>query len=165
MEQYFPVIIAVAVLIYRVYTNFLKEQEKARKRNPAERPPDMYQEEPPVNRPFEYEYQPEPELIEETYSPERPYEPVYKHIKPEALVRESYKEEKYDPMTTESVVINKYKEDRAREVKLGRAIHAPHKHGVKADEQDLEQEGPSAYADFDLHDAVIKSAILNRPEY
>lgn len=155
-----PVIIAIAALIYRVYTNFVKEQEKARNRNPAERPGDM----PPVSPPAKYEYHPEPDLIEETYSPERPYEPVYKHIKPEVPVREKYKEVKYQPMVPETVVVNKYKEDSAQEVKLGRSIHAPHKHGMRTEQQADELER-SEYADFDMHDAVIKSAILNRPEY
>jgi len=160
-----PIIIAVAVLIYRVYTNFIKEQEKARKRNPAERPDDLPAEPPVSNtRPFQREFEPEQELAGELYLPERPYEPVYKDVIAETPVKETYKESKYERMATETVVTNKYKEDTAREVKLGRAIHAPHKHGLRAEEKDDEQER-SAYADFDINDAVIKSAILNRPEY
>lgn len=162
-----PIIIAVAVLIYRVYTNFQKEQEKARKRNPAERSAETYPSDVPQpgTTPPHYEYEREQELVEETYSPERPYEPVYKRVRPEIPVREVYKETKYEPMVAEKVVVNKYKEESAREIKLGKAIHAPHKHGITMDEEKEGVQERSAYADFDIHDAVIKSAILNRPEY
>lgn len=160
-----PVIIAVAVLIYRIYTNFQKEQEKARARNPAERPAEMYPSDlpQPGTPPSRYKY--EPDLLEETYSPEKPYEPVYKHIKPERPVIETYREARYQPMTAEPVVVKKYKEENAPEVKLGRAIHAPHKHNLLEVHEAEAAHERSAYADFDMEDAVIKSAILNRPEY
>ena len=93
-----------------------------------------------------------------------PYEPAYKEVKHPRPVREIYQEVKYEPMIPETVVRHKYKEEPAQEVKLGRTIHAPHKHGAPIVEEEVVQER-SAYADFDMHDAVIKSAILNRPEY
>ncbi|HXI00058.1 MAG TPA: hypothetical protein VNI52_07295 [Sphingobacteriaceae bacterium] len=166
MGEYFPFILAAAALIYRVYNNFVKEQEKARKRNPAERPD--YQAESEEN-PMDFQspakpvYVPQTELIEETYNPEKPYEPIYKHIRHEAPVREKYEQVKYERIKPETIAVRKYKEEVPNEVALSRVIHAPHKHG-STDENEQANER-SAYADFDIHDAVIKSAILNRPEY
>lgn len=164
MGEYLPLIIGITVLIYRVYTNFVKEQEKARKRNPAERYDLPQQEEKPViPPPVRPEYIPQTELIEETYNPERPYEPVYKHVRPEAPAREKYEAVKYERIRPETAVVTRYKEDVPQEVSLSRSLHAPHKHGITGENHQVPER--SAYADFDVNDAVIKSAILNRPEY
>ena len=164
MEELLPIVIAVAVMIYRVYTNFVKEQEKARKRNPGRRPDEMLPADTPVADTQPAQQEPIPEVVQEPRPSGNPYEPAYKEVKHPRPVREIYQEVKYEPMIPETVVRHKYKEEPAQEVKLGRTIHAPHKHGAPIVEEEVVLER-SAYADFDMHDAVIKSAILNRPEY
>ena len=48
MEQFIPILIAAIVFGYQAYHNYQKEQEKARKRNPGQRPPQQQREERPV---------------------------------------------------------------------------------------------------------------------
>lgn len=165
MGEYFPLLVAVAALIYRIYTNFLKEQEKARKRNPSQ-VPDTYapaERHETIEFPAKEEYTSAEEYPEETYYPQKPYEPVASETWPEYPAVETYKEPKYEPVKYQAPVIPQYKEDKASEVRIGKSIQTPERITITEDPE--QEELRSAYADLDMHDAVIKSAILNRPEY
>lgn len=41
MEQIIPILIAAVIFGFQAYQNYQKEQEKARKRNPGQRPPQL----------------------------------------------------------------------------------------------------------------------------
>ncbi len=168
MEQFLPLIIGFLVLAFRVYSNFQKEQEKVRKRDfsrprqedggaSVPRAPQMtghrpVQLPPPAPAPFREE---------EVFMP---YEPRYEAPKPEPRPREVYREPHYEPMKPLQAVTadGRSPESAAEEIVRNRAIHARHPHRFEAHEESYDR---SAYADFDMEDAVIKSAILNRPDY
>lgn len=107
--------------------------------------------------------QPEPVTV-----PDRelyiPYEPRYEVPKPEPRPKEVYREPRYQLMKPLHVTASDgtSPEHAAEEVLRSRAIHARHPHQFEPHEEETER---SAYADFDMEDAVIKAAILNRPEY
>lgn len=162
MEQFLPLIVGFLILAFRVYSNFLKEQEKARKRDMSRPPrPDDAPSVPPAAQTAGR--QPEP-----VNGPDRevliPYEPRYEAPKPEPRPKELYREPQYQPMKPLHVTASdgRSPEPAAEEVLRGRAIHARHAHQFEPHEEETER---SAYADFDMEDAVIKAAILNRPEY
>lgn len=168
MEEIFPFLAGLAYMAYRIYANFKKGQEEARNRNPSQP-----------------RHQEERETYIEWLDPEETYvpEPVTSRKEPatrQEPVREKYQEPKYEPSYREPVVQKRKIESLKREVgtkipqtvKLynpevpaeevvrGRAIHEPHKHKFVAS-----QEEEQTYIDFDFKDAVIKEAILNRPQY
>ncbi len=187
MKEYLPFLIAFAIAGFRLYSNFQKEQEKARKRNPS-RPageetgspvapvkkadtsgpktdipnhiPETAWQKQPYPKP---ETRPKPELVEESYDSRRPYEPVYKR---------EYKEPVYEKQKPVKSVFSEKKipqrvelthnfEDVSDETRKNRSIHQSHRHGSGSIIHE-DQEG--AY-EFDMRDAVIKEAILNRPKY
>lgn len=101
----------------------------------------------------------EPQPASRPQVPQQPFrpEPTYTELPPveerEVVVKEApARESKYVTMKAESV--NKVEE-------VAKAIAHPIKH---VDYHHAE-EGHSRYADFDLEDAVIKSVILQRPEW
>jgi len=127
METILPFIIAAVVFGFQIYANFKKEQEKARKRNPAERPSPP----PPTprsNKP----------VLQKTI--EQSVKPVY---------------EAYSGVQEE-----------VDEHKKTQIIHKRHPHAFRrldAFELPDQSVNEHASADFDLRDAVIKAAILERP--
>jgi hypothetical protein len=166
MEQFLPLVLALLALGFRVYTNFQKEQEKARQRNiakphsPEPQMPNTWWPETEVPKPQQYpEYEPQ-----ELFTPEKPYEPAYKSLKAEKPVHEKVGEPRYERMRPEHIITTdgRSPEIQAEEVVRGRAIHAVHHHKFTPHEEIEER---SAYAGLDMEDAVIKSAILNRPEW
>lgn len=168
MEEFLPLILGLIAVIYRIYTNFTKEQDKAKKRDTSKRP------EPETSSPADYiperelptkpVFIPQPSIEDEVVNPAKPYEPVYPRYQYEKNVLEKYTEPKYEPLKAELNLIKEGRspEEAAEEVRRGRAIHAAHHHKFTPHEEETER---SAYADFDMNDAVIKSAILNRPDY
>jgi len=129
METILPFIVAAVVFGFQIYANFKKEQEKARKRNPAERAPSSSP--PSVPRPNK------PVLQKRV---EQPVKPIY----------EAY-----------SGVLNE-----VDELKQTKAIHDRHQHAFRRlDAFEIPDESVNHHtaADFDLRDAVIKAAILERP--
>lgn len=160
MEEILPFLGGLAYLAYMFYSNYQKGQEEARKRNPSK----PYQEE-------EHEQYQEWD-VEETYRPESTldYKPA----------TEKYQEPKYEEVYRESIVEKPYKkladkkdaphipqkvelynpEVPAGEVLRSREIHAPHKHAFVASHEE-----EVTYSNFDFEDAIIKEAILNRPQY
>ncbi|HEY0896358.1 MAG TPA: hypothetical protein VGE15_07400 [Sphingobacteriaceae bacterium] len=164
MEQFLPLIVGFLILAFRVYSNFQKEQEKVRKRD-FTRPnqPEGHSSVPRVPEVTGSRPAPAPAAFpqEEVFMP---YEPRYEAPKAEPRPREVYREPHYQPMRPLQVAASdgRSPEAAAEEIVRGRAIHARHPHQFEAHEESYER---SAYADFDMEDAVIKAAILNRPEY
>lgn len=138
METILPFIIAAIVFGYQIYANFKKEQEKAKKRKPSHRP-----------------------QVDET-----PYKPLRREI----LQREPLSEpELIHPKSEKHITFEDYSGVlEVEEVKRAKEIHKKHEHAYKRLEPykiDAGSEETNPYGDFDLRDAVIKSAILNRPRY
>lgn len=139
MENLLPFIIGAIVLAAKAYSNFQKEQEKARKRDPGQKPVGEVVEEVerrPVSRPRREvadPFLPEPTAVPSAY-------------------------EAYSGALHE-----------VEEVRRTREIHKKHAHSFKrlepyrAEITKASTEGFISAEDFDLRDAVIKSAILNRP--
>ena len=99
---------------------------------------------------------------DEKYQAEKYHEPVY-----EPFYNESGTEKRYKKLTDKKIAtaiptaIELYNpEVPAEEVIRGREIHAPHKHKFVASQRE-----EIRTSDFDFEDAIIKEAILNRPEY
>lgn len=123
MEVFMPILIAAVVFGFQIYTNFKKEQEKAKKRFAGK--PLPVKTKPPVRQ-----------------------QPINTLDRGENT--------RYDIERVEEV----------EEVKRTRAIHQAHMHQYQqlAPYQIAEKENDSSMdIHFDLRDAVIKSAILNRP--
>jgi hypothetical protein len=164
MENILPFLIGMAALAFKIYTNFRKEQEKARDRNPSapvskpDRPNPA-----PVQSVQKHDFKHAPVLVEEAYDPAHPYEPQYKtHYKEPVIVKTPF-EPRYERVRPESVNKEKVNPEFASgEVLRNRSIHLPHQHKIQIyREADVEH----PYADFDFRDAVIKEAILNRPQF
>lgn len=164
MENIVPYLIVAAGLIYKVYQNFQQEQEKARKRNPSQ--PITKEQKPDVKpKPPQTLTKPQPVFEEQTFDPKHPYEPKYEPTyKREPAVKRYRAENRYETISPEVVETTEYynPEKPALEIRKSRSIHKPHGHKFVPYTEVEEQ---SEYANFDLRDAIIKSAILQRPEY
>src|SRR5690606_20765028 len=129
--------IAILVFAVQAYANYQKEQEKARKRNPGQPPipplPEENAERTLVN--------PEAELQRRPAA----------HPRPQAQpVREAY--ERYSGFVNTAETV--------RTKKIRKPSSSPSRIAVDAQEEPASSTGG---ASFDLRDAVIKSAILERP--
>ncbi|MBC8051844.1 MAG: hypothetical protein H7Y13_02145 [Sphingobacteriaceae bacterium] len=161
MEDFLPFLGGLAYMAYKFYTNYQKGQEEARNRNPSQ----PYQEtEPETYREWgqpEPVYVPEPvkkyEPVPEKYH-EPKYEPAYREPRKEKPVRETLYREPVSKIPRKVELSNP--EVPAEEIVKNRAIHEPHKHKFEAS-----QEVTDYYSDFDFKDAIVKEAILNRPQY
>lgn len=138
METILPFIIAAFVFGYQIYANFKKEQEKARKRNPSQGD----RKDRPVSKPLKRE------VLQKR--PLEKVEPVYQQPK-QTVLYEAYT----DVQEVDELI-------RAKEMRKQRQYTASRLER-KTPVPDNDESHP--YADFDLRDAVIKSAILNRPSY
>lgn len=132
METILPLVIAALFFGFQIYSNFKKEQEKARKRNPSQRP---MNEEPA------------------TYGE--------KHNWPRGLQQK-------EVVLSETPKISKYEDftglvEEVEEVQRSKEVRRSHKHNNRSVEPDLQPIEENPYSDFDLRDAVIKAAILERP--
>ena len=149
-------------MAYKIYDNFKKEQDKAKKRNPASREAN---EEKPVAVPKQVRREVKPKPVPAT--PPEPvfrYEPEYKTVYQEPLPPKPAKEERPERLKPEVLIRpdSRNPERPSDEVLRSRAIHQPHQHKV---ELQHEEEERHPYADFDFKDAIVKEAILNRPKY
>lgn len=167
MEEFLPLIGAFLALAFKVYSNFKKEQAKVKQRDFSKPDaPKAPQADPwfPEWVPEKEVHRPAADLEQEVFIPHTPYEPAYHSPKPEPIKHEVVAEPRYERMRPEHVVATdgRSPERPADEVLRNRAIHAKHHHKFTPHEEETER---SAYADFDMEDAVIKSAILNRPEW
>lgn len=149
MGEYLPFLFAIAYVIYGFYNNLKKAQEEAKKRNPAkpwdaaqgpekEESPWERKVTPPPSRPSYTE--PEPILVKEVRHPDH-HEPKYESIYQQPAYAEYVK-----PKST-----RKQKSVIPTTVTISDRIN-------NLDAADM------AY-DFNMRDAVIKKAILDRPQY
>ena len=171
MENFIPFIIGIAFFVYKTWVNFQAEQDKAKKRTPSTpRVPQASEKKStsPVQPSSSKQVggkKPEPFLLEETIDPNNPYEPKYKHLYQKE--KSSYKGAAEKKVTEEKQEQNLYNEGYnpekiSDEVKHNRTIHQQHNHNKKLHTQDEPEE---AIYHFDMKDAIIKEAILNRPNY
>ena len=160
MEQFLPLIIGLALFVYKTYSNYKTEQEKARKRNLSQPRPQAKEAEAVPSKTSE---KPKPVLYEETKETPSSYEPRYKNTYKEPVVKPVYKEDSYQRMQSEmySEPEPRYIEKPAEETEKNRKIHASHKH---VNTKVKHEEEHAAY-EFDMRDAIIKEAILNRPKF
>jgi len=142
MEQIIPILIAAVVFGFQAYQNYQKEQEKARKRNPGQRP----REQEPGERPVADARQPQPSVARERQPAMPMPEPAH--------VPEGYQE--YAGFLDEDEIA---KQARKRAERKRQDLLKPIE--VTGDG------GGEAYSDsaesFDLREAVIHAAILDRP--
>lgn len=176
MDNIVIVIAAIAFFIFQVYSNYKKEQEAAKTRNPAKRRSDTssapQKEVPPameIPRWLE-DFLPQQETIVQ-----KP-KPVYEKPEPVAVpVNESYgsidyQPVKYVPSELPADLLKEYRDlpekKEIEELKRSVAIHKAHSHQFKrlqpyllVDKVEEEIEVP----EFDLRKAIIMNAILERP--
>lgn len=156
METILPIIIAIAIFAFQAYSNYQKEQEKAKKRNPGQpRIPDAS---------GEYPFNEHPSMDEPSI-PDYWEERTPKHV-PQAGAQ-TLKRQQQIPVKQQipvqqafdeySGVVDVEEVRRARKARQREVI--PHRL-VAAEEEDA---GLAGNQEFDLRDAVIKSAILERP--
>lgn len=150
------------VILFQFISNLKKEQAKHKKRTFG-RPPAAPQAPagPPV--PQRMQARPADALVREKYRDAQPYEPAYDR---------DYQEPRYEPMQApelyrEPVVVKEtirteFEEPSSEEIRKNRRIHRDHlaHKKVKLDES---AEGPAYH--FDMREAVVYQAILNRPEH
>lgn len=129
MENFLPALFIIGAVIYKIYTEYQKEQEKARRRMPQ-----APQSKPPVPP----EHQPRRTVIEPTTAVPLPI---------------PHQKTKYAPDIPDEV-------RKLREQKQQKATHA--KKIVVELEKEIESEKEASIS-FDLREAVIQSAILNKP--
>ncbi len=145
MEQIIPILIAAIVFGFQAYQNYQKEQEKARKRNPGQRPPQQHDEERPVTTQTR---QPRPALMREHQTPAQ--QPI--PIPEEAPILDDYQE--YAGFINEDQLVQLTKK---RNTSSQHDLLKPLE--ITDDDEDIEvSEGA-----FDLRAAVIHTTILERP--
>lgn len=137
METFIPILIAIVVFAFQAYANFQKEQEKARKRNLGQPPV------PPL---------PEENAERTSANPgadvqRRTVKPPQSQSQPVRKAYESY-----------SGFIDADKMTRAKKVRKPTLSSLR----VEVDEQ-VDSASAGDAVTFDLRDAIIKSAILERP--
>lgn len=131
MENFLPALLIIGGVIYKIYSEYQKEQEKARRRMPQTPPP------PTPTHPIQSEPQPKRTVIEPTMSIPIPVPP-----------------KKNEHMGDTPVEVRKIREERLIDVTRVKKISP--KVAPEIEEKD-------DVIPFDLREAVIKSAILNRP--
>ncbi|MFC3198596.1 hypothetical protein ACFOET_13305 [Parapedobacter deserti] len=168
METFIPILIALLVFAFQAYANFQKEQEKARKRNlgqpplpedNAQRP--FVDQQPPMSDPglpYPGHRLPEPERRS---SPAEQRPPITTSRVPTSSHRppgsESHPGSLSERFGRYSGVLDAEKFGRLRQSRQQRTIQR-----LEVDEG-VTTIAASDNIDFDLRDAVIKSAILERP--
>ncbi|MEJ6982368.1 hypothetical protein WG906_18025 [Pedobacter sp. P351] len=156
MENLLPFLAGLAYMAYKIYENYQKGQEEARKRNPSQPYSDV-EEETYQEWKGEDIYVPTKSILDKEVPPEKYHEPKY-----ERMIETPYREpvRKEAKATIPSVVELFNPEEPAEEVVKNREIHAPHRHKFVASQEEVDLS-----SDFDFRDAIIKEAVLNRPQY
>lgn len=154
MGEYLPFLFAIAYVIYGFYNNLKKAQEEAKTRNPA-KPWDAGQSPEKEESPWEREVtpqpvwpsytEPEPILVKEVQRPGS-YEPKYESV---------YQQPVYQQPVYEGYV--KPKSARKKKSTIPTSVNISD--GIN------QQGGAGKVYEFDMRDAVIKKAILDRPQY
>lgn len=138
METFIPILIAIVVFAFQAYSNYQKEQEKARKRNLGQPPV------PPL--PEENADRPGAKTTADT---ER-REVTLPEIRQSQPMRKAY--ETYSGFME------------VDEVKRARKVRKPQLSSLRVEvEEGIGTASQREGTTFDLRDAVIKSAILERP--
>ncbi|TDS11111.1 hypothetical protein [Sphingobacterium paludis] len=134
MENFLPVLLIVAGVVYKIYTEYQKEQEKASKRRPNVPPTNTV---PPFPNPEQYKKTQLPPFPKPTRSvpPPKPA-PVKVDMQPR-------------PIEVTNVQEQKKVRKEARRIE---ALKAPKLEVITQE-----------HIDFDLRRAIIQSAILERP--
>jgi len=146
MEQIIPILIAALVFGYQIYANFKKEQDKARKRQANQKPAPRA--EVPV-QPKQTTETPPAEWADWPWSaPSAPVaKPAIEHASP-------YKHEGYaESMEAEEVML----------LRKARLKKEQQKLALQTQIKKIEIEEEADHVDFDLRQAVIYAAILDRP--
>gem|GEM_PF-546415 len=147
MENLIYILVPIAYFLYQGYQNYLKEQEKAKKRN--------FGVPPQQEITSEEEVKTEPMITKGTEAVE--LKPDYKLTKQEERVKQRREElvyEKINPTFSQDY--------------YNPEIVTERRNAYKNRERDKKQLQPLNMSydeeeDFDLRDAIIKEAILNRP--
>jgi len=186
MDALIPILFAIAYFIFQAYTGYKKEQEKAAKRNIGKPNPEVYKPETPDYsarkdvKPYE-SAQPQQPAYEKPGYDKTVYErPVYERPtieKPyvqtyvEPVYESTYKEEKYVPTERPASLLDEYRrqaydgEDRV--IRRAREAGRDKRAGIRRLETErLEVENAErnkAHIRFDMREAVIMKAILDRP--
>jgi len=155
METIIPILIAIVVFAFQAYANFQKEQEKARKRNLGQPPLP----EDNADRPITDPQSPPPDYPSQT-TDRRPPDTDSRTPIPGALPLPPDRSPatRHRPFEDYAGVMS------ADEVKR---VRKARQHRQTIQRLEVEEGGTSASpieeVEFDLRDAVIKSAILERP--
>lgn len=153
MENLIYILAPIAYFLYQAYQNYLKEQEKAKSRNLS----DPSTTNTTGSIPEVKKVKTEPLIEKATEAKE--LTPDYMLNKQEE--REKHKREQltYKRLKAPSMRGTDYynPEIPSAEVMQSRLTHEPHNHGKLTVIKD------ETYITFDLRDAIIKQAILNRP--
>ncbi len=154
METIFPIIVAIIIFAFQAYSNYQKEQEKARKRNPGQ-PRN-------ANRPVEHPVEEYPSVDSQPSIPVD-WEEVYPDARQtKAPAPVSQRHAPTQPLFDDySGVVDEEEMQRLKRTKARKKQLIPQRLIVQ--EEDDEDAAWNNEAGFDLRDAVIKSAILERP--
>ncbi len=161
MKEILPFIFIAAFVILQFIANFRKELKKQKQRTPGIPPANIPAQQAgrkkmanPADKPMlVQEHKPDENTYESAYSREY-QEPKYERMKAPELIKENSRG--YKPVFAPT-----YKEPYTDETLKNRRIHEPHRAHKQIKVEGIEEET----FHFDLHDAVIKQAILNRPEH
>ena len=178
MDQLIPILSIIAYFIYQAYTGYKKEQEKAAKRNPGKpNQPVITTKQPELQRDWLEELlqpsEPKREHVKELAKPvaETVYEKPYVQTYAEPAYESSYKQEKYVPtekpvsLLAEYRRLSTYDEDgtlkRAKEIRSDKRTKIKRLETKAHEDQDIEWGKNQIH--FDLNEAIIMKAILERP--
>jgi len=174
MEQLIPILSIIAYFIYQAYTGYKKEQEKAAKRNPGKpnQPVVPTKPTPPQRDWLEELLQPSEPIKEPVKELVKPVaEPTYEQSYTEPAYESSYKREKYVPAEKPVSLLAEYKRlstyDEDGTLKRTKKIRSDKRTEIKRLEtkahEDQEIEWEKNQFHFDLNEAIIMKAILERP--
>lgn len=176
MDNIVVVIAVIAFFLFTTYSNYKKEQEKANTRDPSKAPKEPTSSQPSsreVPSPMEI-----PKWLEEFLPPQPEMKPAPKPIPVPSNEHEGsidykpvkYEQVKYVPSELPADLLKEYRnlpeKKEIDELKRSAAIHKSHSHQLKrlkplVLEDNIQQdiEVPA----FDLREAIIMKAILERP--
>lgn len=150
MEEYFPFIIAGGYFAYKIYTNFQKMQEEAKKRNPA-----LPHQGKAPGKPAGKGPQPSSLPKPSSAGP----------LKPAPFLVQEVNDPKHAEPTYKSVYEQPLHEKRAAKSKASRPAKSGIPGRIKLSDRIIHDDVPEEVFHFDMRQAVINQAILERPSY
>ncbi|MBU1374172.1 MAG: hypothetical protein KJ712_11100 [Bacteroidetes bacterium] len=151
MEKFFYILIPIAFFLYNAYNNYIKEQQKSRSRSlkqPEQNSSEVFPDDFVGGK------------IKKDYTEGHFQSTSFLDDKKKELQMRREEVRKKQKAAKEAVNDFYNLEEPVEEVLKGREIHAKHHHEFKFPEQEQE-----AKRIFDLREAVIQQAIINRPDY